>query len=181
MSVLSASGTDRGRVCFTALRNRLWHLYQPSASTLASGRGPPSTSITTSPSMETFTVCRTLWCSMSWKSAPRRPRWRSSTRAIGSLPTCAVAGAAKPSPRTSTAQESSSPSGMAAIVDGELGAQHRSPHGPVVRANPERESPRKWATAPVWASFAWRSSIRHNARRPRRNGHSSLRLAAIRA
>src|SRR5271166_6212704 len=29
---------------------------------------------------------------------------------------------------------------MAAIADGELGAQHRPPHGPVVRANPEREA-----------------------------------------
>ena len=40
---------------------------------------------------------------------------------------------------------------------------------------------RRWATAPVSASFAWRSSIRHNAWRPPRNGHSSPRLAAIRA
>ena len=38
-------------------------------------------------------------------------------------------------------QESSSPSGMASIADGELGAQHRSQHGAVVRANPEREAP----------------------------------------
>jgi hypothetical protein len=37
-------------------------------------------------------------------------------------------------------QESSSPSGMAAIADGELGTQHRSQHGPVVRVNPEREA-----------------------------------------
>src|ERR1039458_8717799 len=37
-------------------------------------------------------------------------------------------------------QESSSPSGMPPITDGELGAQHRSQHGPVVRANPEREA-----------------------------------------
>jgi hypothetical protein len=29
---------------------------------------------------------------------------------------------------------------MAAIADGELGAQHRSQDGPVVRANPEREA-----------------------------------------
>ena len=55
------------------------------------------------PSMGTFTVCRTLWCNKSWKSAPRRLRWRFSTRATGLLPTCAVAGAAKPSPRMSTA------------------------------------------------------------------------------
>jgi hypothetical protein len=43
-------------------------------------------------------------------------------------------------PERAPPQESSSPSGMAAIADGELGAQHRFPHGPVVRANHEREA-----------------------------------------
>jgi transposase len=43
-------------------------------------------------------------------------------------------------PERAPPQESSSPSGMASIADGELGAQHRSQHGPVVRANPEREA-----------------------------------------
>src|SRR5208283_94573 len=43
-------------------------------------------------------------------------------------------------PERAPPQESSSPSGMAAIADGELGTQHWSQHGPVVRANPEREA-----------------------------------------
>src|ERR1019366_7419558 len=43
-------------------------------------------------------------------------------------------------PERAPPQESSSPSGMASIADGELGAQHWSQHGPVVRANPERET-----------------------------------------
>jgi hypothetical protein len=37
-------------------------------------------------------------------------------------------------------QQSSSPSGVAAFADGELGAQHRSQHGAVVRTNPARQA-----------------------------------------
>src|SRR5208283_2368944 len=43
-------------------------------------------------------------------------------------------------PERTPPQESSSPSGVAAFADGELGAQHRLQYGAVVRANPEREA-----------------------------------------
>ena len=44
-------------------------------------------------------------------------------------------------PERAPPQESSGPSGMAAFAHGELGTQHRSEHGAVVRENPEREAP----------------------------------------
>ena len=92
--------------------------------------------------MGTSTVCRTPWCSKSWKSAPLRPLWRSST---------------KP----------------------ELGAKHRSAHCPVVRTNPERETPPEdGGIVRASESSAGRSSTQRNAWRPLRNERCSPRRAA---
>ena len=73
------------------------------------GRGRGSISTITWPSMPTYTVFPTTWSMRWWRSARRRRRWKSCTRARGWLRTCAAAAEGKPSPITNTGPKATRP------------------------------------------------------------------------
>ena len=93
------------------------------------------------PSMPTSTACPTTWCTNWWRSARRRPRSRSCTKARAWHRTCAAAGADRAiTNRGASPQEPPRASGMDAFAHGALGGNHRPQHGAAVRADHGRQA-----------------------------------------
>ena len=154
----SANGKARGRICSRAL--------DKPRSEAAAGRAlrpermdarHASTSTITSRSTRTSTACRTTWCTKWWKSARRRRRSRSSTKAArGFAP-------AQPRPRADDHQlHEHRPRVTRRIWNGHPRGWCTGPQ-PSARTRRGCSSAswptsriRRWAIAPVWASSAWR-------------------------